>query len=263
MIVEGPVVLASSSAAMDGGFTAVADVTGAMATAGVAGDYRLIGGVTVVLHVQRLGLDLPLRATGDADFGVPPFVLQQANLVDAIEALGYHKSAGNRWERPLDERRVAAVDLLVPTYRTRARSTVRVGAVVTTEVPGLAEALQRPGITLDVEMHLTDGTQQRAIVVIPDAIGTLALKAGARTVRNETRDAEDLWRCLEVAAADGVSPEDFDNSMLSELPRLLASELGSGGRSLPALTAGLQEEPAARMRTRLRALLAEVVGINT
>jgi hypothetical protein len=23
------------------------------------------------LHVQRLGLDLPLRATGDADFGVP------------------------------------------------------------------------------------------------------------------------------------------------------------------------------------------------
>jgi len=258
---EKSVVLLSSSAAMDGGLTAVADVSGAMRTAGAADDYRLIGGVTVLLHVLRLGLDLPLRATGDADFGVPPFILQQANLVQVIEALGYHKTAGNRWERPIDDRRVAAVDLLVPTYRTRARNTVRVGAVVTTEVPGLAEALRRPGIALDIEMHLTDETQHRALVVIPDAIGTLALKAGARTVRNETRDAEDLWRCLEVAAAEGVSPMDFEDPALSGLQRLLVHELGDGGSSLPVLTAGLQDDAAARMRTRLRALLAEVVGI--
>lgn len=263
MTAQKPMILHSSSAAMDGGLTAVADVSGAMTTAGAADDYRLIGGVTVLLHVQRLGLDLPLRATGDADFGVPPFVLQQSKLVDAIEALGYQKTAGNRWERPLDDRRVAAVDLLVPTYRSRARNTVRVGAVVTTEVPGLAEALRRPGIALDVEMHLTDRTQHRAVVVIPDAIGTLALKAGARTVRNETRDAEDLWRCLEVAAAEGVSPVDFDDPALSGLQQLLAHEFGDGGSSLPVLTAGLQDEAAARMRTRLRALLAEVVGIAT
>jgi len=259
---KNPVILLSSSAAMDGGLTAVADVSGAMTTAGAADDYRLIGGVTVLLHVQRLGLDLPLRATGDADFGVPPLILKQAGLVDAIETLGYQKVAGNRWERPIDDRRVAAVDLLVPTYRSRARNTVRIGAVTTTEVPGLAEALRRPGITLDIEMHLTDGTQHRAMVVIPDAIGMLALKAGARTVRNETRDAEDLWRCLEVAAAEGVIPADFADPELSGLRQLLGHELGGGGRSLPVLTAGLQEEGAARMRTRLRALLAEVVGIS-
>ena len=58
--------LASLSAAMDGGFTAIADVSEAMSVAGAEGDYRLIGGVTVMLHIQRLGLDLPLRATGDA-----------------------------------------------------------------------------------------------------------------------------------------------------------------------------------------------------
>lgn len=52
--------------------------------------------------------------------------------------MGYAKVAGNRWERPIDDRRVAAVDLLIPTYRTRARQTVSVGSVVTTEVPGLA-----------------------------------------------------------------------------------------------------------------------------
>lgn len=46
-----------------------------MEAAGAADDYRLIGGVAVMLHVERLGLDLPLRATADADFGVPPRAL--------------------------------------------------------------------------------------------------------------------------------------------------------------------------------------------
>lgn len=102
------VVLHSLSAAMDGGFTAIADVSAALAGAGAAGDYRLIGGVTVMLHIERLSLDLPLRATGDADFGAPPHVLRHPDLVEAIEALGYEKVFGNRWERQSDERRAAS-----------------------------------------------------------------------------------------------------------------------------------------------------------
>ena len=47
-----------------------------------------------MLHIQRLGLDLPLRATGDADFGVPPHVLRRPDLVEAIERLGYTKVFG-------------------------------------------------------------------------------------------------------------------------------------------------------------------------
>ncbi len=90
------VVLASLSAALDGGFTAIAYVSQAMASVGAEDDYRLIGGVTVMLHIQRLGLDLPLRATGDADFGVPPHVLRRPDLVEAIEHLGYRKVFGNR-----------------------------------------------------------------------------------------------------------------------------------------------------------------------
>ena len=192
-------VLTSLSAAMDGGFAAIADVSAAMRSAGAADAYRLIGGVAVMLHINRLGLDLPLRATGDADFGVPPHVLRRPELVSEIEALGYERVFGNRWERPIDGRRVAAVDLLVPTYRSRARDTVTVGDVVTTEVPGLAEALRRPGIAIDAELHLTDGTQLDATVVLPDAVGILALKTLVRSVRDERRDVEDLWRCLEIA----------------------------------------------------------------
>jgi len=256
-----PVELPSLSAAMDGGFTAIADVSAAMAASGTTDQHRLIGGVAVMLHVQRLALDVPLRATGDADFGVPPHVLREPELVDAIEAMGYAKVAGNRWERRIDDRRVAAVDLLIPTYRSRARDTVTVGSVVTTEVPGLAEALRRPAIAADVEMHLTNGTTLTTTVTLPDAVGMLALKSMVRTVRTEARDAEDLWRCLEVAAADGVEPATFDASEpLRRVRVILWRELGPDGAALGSLTTGLQDNPAARLRTRIRALLTETVG---
>ena len=214
-----------------------------------------------MLHIQRLELDLPMRATGDADFGVLPDVLRRPDLIDAIERLGYRKVFGNRWERQLDQRRVAAVDLLVPACRSPARNTIKVGGIVTTEVPGLAEALRRPGIDVDAELRLTDGTRLRANIVLPDAIAILAMKALVRSVRNERRDADDLWRCLEIAAVEGIKPGDLDtNPTLRDLRRVLWRELGPGGAAVTALTNDLQHEAAARLRTRLHALLAEIVG---
>lgn len=255
-----PVFLGSLSAAMDGGFIAIADAADAMQEIGASTDYRLIGGVAVLLHLQRVALDLPLRATGDADFGVPPHLLQETALIPAIEARGYAKVAGNRWERPVDARRVAAVDLRVPAYTSRPRQNKRIGDVVTTEVPGLAAALRRPGITIDAALRLADGDAREAKVTIPDALAMLILKAQVRTVRDEDRDAQDLWRCLEIAAADGVTPEVVDGEAAADLRQLLTRELGPGGAALGAITRELQEEAAARLRTRIRALLAEVIG---
>lgn len=258
---SGRVVLVSLSAAMDGGFTAVTDVSSAMAAIGLAGDHRLIGGVAVMLHVQRLGLDLPLRATGDADFGVPPYLLRAPELVAAIEDRGCTKVAGNRWERSIDERRVASVDLLIPTYGSRAHDTVRVGSIVTTEVPGLAEALQRPAVNVEIELHLTDGETLSTTVSLPDTVGMLALKTLVRTVRTEDRDAQDLWRCLEIAAAEGVEPATFDSSEpLRHVRTVVWQQLGPDGPATATLVAGLHPDPAARLRTRMRALLAETIG---
>jgi hypothetical protein len=155
---------------------------------------------------------------------------------------------------------VAAVDLLVPAYRNRARDTVHVGDLVTTEVPGLAEALRRPGIEIDAELRLTDGMRLDATVMLPDAVGTLAMKALVRSVRTERRDAEDLWRCLEIAATEGVLPADFESEPLQRVRVALWAELGPGGVGLPELTDSLQADAAARVRTRVRALLTEVVG---
>jgi hypothetical protein len=252
--------LVSTSAAMDGGLTAIADVSRALDQVGVH-EHRLIGGVSVMLHIQRLRLDLPLRSTADADFGVPPIALRDIQLVEAIEALGYRKVAGNRWERPLDTRRVAAVDLLVPTYTSRARHTVRVGDVVTTEVPGLAEALRRRGVQVGLDLLLTDGSRLEAGVVLPDSASTLALKTWARTVRDEDRDAEDLWRCLEIAAADGVDADLLrGDATLGTIVPILRQQLAGSGATLDVITRGLSSDEAARRRTRIRALLLDVTG---
>jgi hypothetical protein len=256
-------VLASLSGAMDGGLTAIAEVADVLGEAGALDQCRLIGGVTVLLHQMRLEINLPLRVTGDADFGLPRLLLKDAAIVDAIEARGYQKVLGNRWERPLDATRTAAVDLLVPAYRSRARDTVKVGDIVTTEVPGLAEALRRPGIKVDVQVVLTDGSSLTTTVVIPDAASTLGLKAWARTVRNEERDAQDLWRCLEIALADGVTVATFTaDPSLGEIIPILQRELGPEGSSVADITRAVPPDEAARRRTRLRALVAAVAGVG-
>jgi hypothetical protein len=59
-------------------------------------------------------------------------------------------------------------------------------------------------------------------VLITDAASTLDLKAWARTVRQESRDAEDLWRCLEIVRADGVTAETLnDDPTLAQIVPIL------------------------------------------
>jgi hypothetical protein len=257
-------VLPSLSAAMDGSLTAIAEVAAVLAGAGKLGDSRLIGGVTVLLHQQRLAIDLPLRATADADFGLPPHLLREPGLITAIKDRGYQKVMGNRWERRIDDTRVAAADLLVPAYRSRARDTVRIGDIVTTEVPGLAEALHRPGVSLEIDIALTDGSSIAAEVVIPDPAATLGLKAWPRVVRNEGRDAEDLWRCLEIGHAAGVTADVLrDDATLGQIIPILGREMGPTGAAIDVITRGLNEAEATQRRTRIRALLAEVAGITS
>jgi hypothetical protein len=75
-------------------------------------------------------------------------------------------------------------------------------------------ALRRPGVEIEAELRLTDGGLLTSTIVLPDAIGTIAMKSLVRTVRVDVRDVKDLWRCLEIAAADGVVPDDFEDPSL-------------------------------------------------
>jgi hypothetical protein len=133
----------SESLATNGGLIAVTDVSQAMSDTGLESDYRVVGGIAVMLHVLRTRVDIPIRSTGDADYGVPPRVLTEGKLVREIERRGYAKTEGNRWEHQIDDERTAAIGLFIPAYTSRARSSRQVGEVKTTEVPGLAEAFVR------------------------------------------------------------------------------------------------------------------------
>jgi len=64
-----PLSRVSTSGAWDGSFIAISEFGALLAGA----SHRLIGGVAVVLHQHRLGIYQPIRATADADFGIPPY----------------------------------------------------------------------------------------------------------------------------------------------------------------------------------------------
>ncbi len=211
-------VLGAASLADESAFVALSDLA-ALVGEGSSVEYRLIGGIMVSLHAQRWRLGpLLYRQTQDADLGVPPAVVRDTGILARLEDLGYEKVAGNRFERQLDPpassaeaeggERVAAIDVLVPAYTSRARDNVRVGELQTTEVRGLALALNRPPVRASLEMVMLDGeTTLTADVLLPDEQSALVLRAYAWHVRAEGKDAVDLWRALEIASAAGVTLE--------------------------------------------------------
>lgn len=81
-------------------------------------------------------------------------------------------------------------------------------------------------------------------------------------MRREDRDAEDLWRCLEIAQAAGVTRADIDaDPTLGEIIPILAREFALDGAAMTVITRGLGDDAAARRRTRILALLAQVAGV--
>lgn len=244
-----PLRIASTSRASDGSFIAISEIGPLLADA----PHRLIGGVAVVLHQHRLGIEHPVRATADADFGVPPYALKDDSLVEAVASIGYEKASGNRWERTLPGERTATVDLLVPSYRTRLRQAVTHGSTNTVEVGGLAEALRRPGVQLVAEVALTDGEAIDIDVLLPDLASLLALKLHARRVRQVDRDAIDLWTCLELmAAADEMAQ--FADAEFDSIRNQAAVEFADDGSVVSAATAGVTTAEAEYRRTRIRGL---------
>jgi hypothetical protein len=241
--------LVSTSSASDGSFIAISEIGTLLAGA----PHRLIGGVAVVLHQHRLGIDHPVRATADADFGIPPYGLNDDSLVASVTSLGYTRTSGNRWERALPGRRTATVDLLVPSYRTRFRQVVKHGSTNTIEVGGLAEALRRPGVRMAADVALTDGETISIDVLLPDLASLLGLKLHARRVRQVDRDAIDLWTCLELmASADELAS--FGDTEFDPIRGQLAIEFADDGPVMGVATAEVGNDEAARRRTRIRGL---------
>ena len=72
------------------------------------------------------------------------------------------------------------------------------------------------------------------------------------------RTSGDAWRLRPPKA---ITPDIVDSEPeAAELRALLHRELGPDGTSLGAITDDLQADEAARLRTRIRSLLADVIG---
>lgn len=266
--------LTATSLADDVGFVGLADLS--RLVNGRGADYRLIGGhmVTVLVARWRLGVDL-YRETGDTDLGVPPAVVVDHRLIERLKALDYAAIAGNRFARQLADVPIerparggepprAIIDVLVPAYTSRVRQDRHIGSdLVTNEVPGLAFALTRSPVTVQLGLRRLNGDFLDVELSIADEVSALVLKAMATTVRSKGTDILDIWRCLEIGLAAGLTPLDFtqgDPATASRIVRsLFADRHGEGMKALVA-EEHLSSRAADERFTRIGALMARIFG---
>ena len=231
--------------------------------------------VTMLAARWQLGARL-YRETRDVDLGVPPMVAREYGVVARLKGLGYTQVAGNRFARSLSdipagiERENEAltpetfIDVLVPAYTSRARPSVAIAEnLFATEVPGLPVALNRPPVTLVLELHRLNGETLPAVLPFPDEVSALVLKGLATRVRFKDTDVADIWRCLEIAVAAGLGPADFSGSTRAEgadqVRALFSNRRGTGMRAL-ITEQRLSNEAADERFTRIRALIQHALG---
>jgi hypothetical protein len=267
--------LAAASVADDLGYVALADIASAF-EANTSGSYRVIGGHMVTALVARWNLGAELyRETRDTDLGSPPAIIRDHHIIEKLIELGYVKVEGNRFAKPVTDVPVrvsgghhaehgAIIDVLVPAYTRRARRNHRAtDLLVTTEVPGLAAALQRPAVPLRLQLHRLNGQVLEVELNFPDELAALVLKAFATDVRTKATDIVDLWRCLEIAYAAGVDSRQFeghDAVRAVTLVRELFDRRDGPGMAALQTERGLPNPAADQLFTRLRALMARVLG---
>lgn len=267
--------LAAASVTDDLGYVALNDL--ARALGNVTDEYRVIGGhmVTVLAARWLLGQEL-YRETGDVDLGIPPIVARNHNIVTRLKGLNYLQVAGNRFARGLSDIPAgmkegsgsgdpeALIDVLVPAYTSRAPENIQAGEdLFTTEVPGLQLALARPPATITLGLRRLNGETLQCELPFADEVSALVLKGPATTVRSKDTDIADIWRCLEIAFAAGIGPENFASGVRAESAEVIRS-LFNSRRNTPmtALAPGqrLSAEAADARLTRTRALIAHVLG---
>lgn len=234
---------------------------------------RIIGGQMVMVLAARWGLGADLyRVTLDADLGTPPVVVRDHTLVERLVGLGYKQVAGDRFVRAVDVipagdetgTRMAVIDILLPAYTSRPSKNKKAGDLVATEALGLAAALQRPPLVIELELQRLNGELLEIALSFPDEPSALVLKAFATRARYKPTDHTDVWRCLEIAHTAGITPDDFATSAEmsdgAQLVRSLYSDRHGPGMSAMTEDQGLSETAADQRYTRIRALIDEILG---
>ncbi len=181
--------LSSRSRAEDASFRALAD---AAAAAAEVQEWRVIGGHMVNFHVRKAGLDLPLRATRDADLAVELFTINKTALIERIRQQGYSNTeTANRFVKR-DGSVELAIDVLAPSSTLQLEPNLDAGVITVDGVPGLRIALARRPEPVTVVATTTSKKVIHTHVLLPDLCSALALKVLAYGGRFAPRDAEDI-----------------------------------------------------------------------
>lgn len=256
--------LVATSVADELGFIALSDIARVAAHMNSAREWRLIGGHMLTLHAQRWGLGRELyRETTDVDIGIAAVALNRIDTVGLLNAEGYQKVGGCRFQKTLEGiSEKATIDVLVPSYASRPRKGRKIGGLTTTEVLGLATALQRKAVEVLVKMSGINGKELIAKIMLPDEISGFGLKVAAFGQRSAGKDAVDVWRCFEIMYRAGISVGGESEKEL--LQAKVAAENGFAKLSSPMMASlveqqSLSKKAAQQRYTRIQALLKHVL----
>lgn len=113
-----------------------------------------------------------------------------------------------------------------------------------------------------MELHRLNGERLDVEVAFPDEVAALTLKAFASQVRDEPTDIIDLWRCLEVSYAAGITPEACAEGDAAQAARIIRamfdSRVGEGMAAL-AVEQRLSDAAADQRFTQIRALVQRIL----
>jgi hypothetical protein len=168
---------------------------------------RIVGGQMAAPAGAFPVTGIAARRTRDADTAITAELAGSGVLHNRLIARGWTATSGNSYVRSPPE--LAAlqqsapellVDLLVPSLDGRFRSS-RHGGRVFDSAPGLAPALATEPIELATGVTLLDGTLLEFITRVPTVELAVVMKAYAYASRHMDRDAEDIYRLLEIVDA--------------------------------------------------------------
>jgi hypothetical protein len=110
------------------------------------GSWRIIGGHMVDLHTRLAGVDLPARATRDADLAVDLLAVRDGALLRRLDELGYRNAASsNRFIRD-GSGATATIDILAPSYSTRHERNIDAGEIAAEDLYRLLESAHKSGL---------------------------------------------------------------------------------------------------------------------
>ncbi|HEX5597269.1 MAG TPA: hypothetical protein VFX61_14820 [Micromonosporaceae bacterium] len=227
-------------------------------------DYRIVGGhmVTLLVAVFDVSDQVPMRETADADFAALPEVVGDPRLPAALQKRGYvSQKAANRFIREYEDahgRLDLVIDILAPSFQGILLPNQQHGELFVDEVPGLAPALNRPAMSLELRVRLTGGEGLGMRLTLPDLQSAICVKALAYQGRFADKDAVDLWRLMNAAHAAGLRADHWPASTswrraAQVLHRFFGRPRATGLNQISRATAD-----QTRMQALVRAVVAEL-----